>query len=103
MKRQPPCTPRHALNAAALACCALAGQTWAQSTAATAPAGTLERVEIVGSTPIPGTGLDRDKLPANVQHLGGARLREANAQNLPDLLRSQVGSVNVVETQGNPY
>ena len=100
---------RHTLQAAALACCALAGQAGAQSTApAAAPAAeaarpALERVEIIGTTPIPGTGLDRDKLPGNVQHFGGARLREAGAQNLPDLLRSQVGSVSVVETQGNPY
>ncbi len=100
---------RHALQAAALACCALAGQAGAQSTApsaapvAEAARPVLERVEIIGTTPIPGTGLDRDKLPGNVQHLGGARLREAGAQNLPDLLRSQVGSVSVVETQGNPY
>lgn len=86
------------LALAAASCCLLSGQAAAQSTAAS-----LERVEIVGTSPIPGTGLDRDKVPSNVQHLGGARLREAAAQNLPDLLRSQVGSVNVVETQGNPF
>ncbi|HNB46999.1 MAG TPA: TonB-dependent receptor, partial [Burkholderiaceae bacterium] len=91
----------HARCLAALACCALAAQAGAQ---ATEPAKTtLERVEVVGSTPIPGTGLDRNQLPGNIQHFGGAKLRDAQAQNLPDLLRSQVGSVSVVETQGNPY
>lgn len=99
----------HARCAAVMACCALAaqGHAWAQSAvpapSAEAARTTLERVEVVGSTPIPGTGLDRNQLPGNVQHLGGARLRDAQAQNLPDLLRSQVGSVSVVETQGNPF
>lgn len=94
----PPAWRRRSLALAAAACCLLSGQAAAQSAAAP-----LERVEIVGSTPLPGAGVERDKLPANVQHLGGTRLRDAQAQNLPELLRGQVGSVSAVETQGNPW
>jgi outer membrane receptor protein involved in Fe transport len=103
MKFPVPPVHRHARCAAALACCALAGQAWAQAAPVEARPPTLERVEIIGASPIPGTGLDRNQIPGNVQHLGSAKLRDAQAQNLPDLLRSQVGSVSVVETQGNPY
>jgi outer membrane receptor protein involved in Fe transport len=63
----------------------------------------LETVEIVGTTPLPGTGIDRDQVPANVQSLSGARLRDQQELNLGELLRRHVASVNVVETQGNPY
>jgi outer membrane receptor protein involved in Fe transport len=71
--------------------------------AQTAVAPTLDPVEIVGTTPLPGTGIDRDLVPANVQSLSGARLREQQELNLAELLRRHVASVNVVETQGNPY
>ncbi|MFM2120522.1 MAG: hypothetical protein RL722_1990, partial [Pseudomonadota bacterium] len=64
---------------------------------------TLEPVEVVGTTPLPGTAIDRDRLPANVQTLSGARLKEQQESNLAELLRRHVASVNVVETQGNPY
>ncbi|MEX8492829.1 TonB-dependent receptor [Sphaerotilus sp.] len=63
----------------------------------------LGRVEVVGTTPLPGTGVSRDKVPANVQTLGTARIDELGASNLPDLMRRSLGSVSVVETQGNPY
>jgi outer membrane receptor protein involved in Fe transport len=52
---------------------------------------------------MPGTGIDRDRVPSNVQSLSGARLREQQELNLAELLRRHVASVNVVETQGNPY
>lgn len=96
----------HRLAWAACLAAGVIGSAWAQAPAAiptAAPGAALERVEIVGSSPVPGTGIERDKVPGNVQHLGAAKLREADARNLPDLLRSQVGGVNVVETQGNPY
>lgn len=63
----------------------------------------LGRVEVVGTTPLPGTGVSRDQVPANVQTLGSSRLDELGASNLPDLMRRSLGSVSVVETQGNPY
>jgi outer membrane receptor protein involved in Fe transport len=92
----------HPLASAVSVLCILTGSAWAQ-TPGPAAAAPLERVEIVGNSPVPGTGIERDKVPGNVQHLGGAKLRDADARNLPDLLRGQVGGVNVVETQGNPY
>jgi hypothetical protein len=63
----------------------------------------LDRVEIVGTTPLPGAGVARDLVPSNVQGLGSARIEEIGANNLPDLLNRGLGSVSVVGTQGNPY
>ncbi|MGY0196193.1 TonB-dependent receptor [Leptothrix sp. BB-4] len=63
----------------------------------------LDRVEIVGTTPLPGAGVSRDQVPSNVQGLGAARIDEIGAANLPELLDRGLGSVSVVGTQGNPY
>lgn len=84
------------------------GQAAAESAApaAAAPTGSgpaLQRVEIIGTAPVPGTGIDRNRIAAPVQHLGGARLDEVNARNLPELMQGQLGGVHVIDTQGNPY
>jgi outer membrane receptor protein involved in Fe transport len=98
---------RHPIATAVLI--ALAWSAGSASAQTAAPAGsnptpaTLERVEIVGTAPIPGTGIDRNKVPANVQQFNSARLDELGASNLPELLRNHMGSAQVTETQGNPY
>jgi len=63
----------------------------------------LPPVEVVGTTPL-GSGLvPRDRIPANVQVFGAQRLEELDPLNVPELLNRHAGSVNVNETQGNPY
>jgi outer membrane receptor protein involved in Fe transport len=68
-----------------------------------AASATLPRVEIVGTTPVPGTGVPKDQIPANVQTADDRRLRQSQALNLPAFLNSQLPSVNLNETQGNPF
>jgi iron complex outermembrane recepter protein len=87
---------RHALAAAA--CAAAAG--WAPAQVVDTPA---QRVEIIGITPVPGTGVPRDQIPANVQSADDARLRRLQSLNLPDFMLVQLPSVNVNQIQGNPY
>jgi iron complex outermembrane receptor protein len=87
----------HALAWAALIACAPAAQ------AQTAPVTTLHPVEVVGTSPLPGTGVPKDQVPSNVQSADGARLRQLQSLNLPEFLASQLGSVNINETQGNPF
>lgn len=97
---------RHPVAAAALVALAWSAGGVAAQTAAPAPERAptaLERVEVVGTAPIPGTGVDRDKVPANVQQLNSARLDELGERNLPDLLQNHLGSAQVTSTQGNPY
>jgi outer membrane receptor protein involved in Fe transport len=66
---------------------------------------TLEspNVNIIGSTPLPGLGMPIEKFPGNVQSATAGDIRRAQAQTLPDLLTTQMPSVNVNDVQGNPY
>jgi outer membrane receptor protein involved in Fe transport len=56
-------------------------------------------VEIIGTTPLPGLGVARERIPANVQALVDS---DADA-TLPDALNRRLGSVVVNEIQGNPF
>jgi len=67
------------------------------------PTTTLPTIEVIGTSPLPGTGIDRDQVPANVQSLGASDLTRVGT---PSLLRSmvdQVGSVNITDTLGNQF
>lgn len=75
----------------------------AQAQAQEPPATALPPVEIVGTTPIPGVGQPRDRIPSNVQTLNLRRLRDLDALDLPELMSRSLGSVGVAEIQGNPY
>jgi iron complex outermembrane recepter protein len=74
--------------------------------AASSPDGasvTLPAIEVIGTSPIPGTGIDRDKVPANVQSLGASDLTR---EGTPSLLRSvvdQTGSASITDTLGDPF
>src|SRR4051812_28398674 len=63
----------------------------------------MQTVEIVGMTPLPGIGLARDRIPANVQILDSAAATGPDSANLPDALNRRLSSVFVNEIQGNPF
>lgn len=105
-----PCRPiwrHHPLaSASLLALAAFAPAVHAQSApvdAAAAAATVLPAVEVVGTTPVPGTGVPKDQIPSNVQTANERRLRQLQSLNLPDFMSSALPSVNVNQTQGNPY
>jgi iron complex outermembrane recepter protein len=60
-------------------------------------------VEVIGTTPLPGVGVSRDAIPANVQSGGAADLRDPGVLTLPDFMERSLDSVNVNAAQGNPY
>ena len=60
-------------------------------------------VEIVGTTPLAGAGVARERVPANVQTLDAAAANAAGDTTLPDALNRRLGSVFVSEIQGNPF
>lgn len=62
-----------------------------------------ETVEVIGSTPLAGIGVQRLHVPANVQTVSGKQLEEQESLNLPEFMARQLPSVNVNEIQGNPY
>ena len=63
----------------------------------------LPPVEVIGVSPLPGTGVPRDQVPSNVQTADAKRLRQLQSLNLPEFMASQLASVNINETQGNPF
>jgi outer membrane receptor protein involved in Fe transport len=74
-------------------------------TPAAAPAASvaLPPVTIVGTMPLLGSGIDRDKLPAAVTVLTERDLTRARPANATRALGDAVGGVTLSEALGNPY
>ena len=62
----------------------------------------LEAVEVVGVTPLHGSGVSADKIPANVQTVSADQLKKAQTISLSDYINRYLGSVSVNEAQNNP-
>jgi outer membrane receptor protein involved in Fe transport len=75
----------------------------AQSTTSGAEAQKLERVEIIGVSPLPGQGIDRELLPYSTQVLRRDRIDDAQAVNSTDLLNRRVPGAQVNDIQGSPF
>jgi outer membrane receptor protein involved in Fe transport len=60
-------------------------------------------VEVIGITPLPGLGVPRNEIPANVQAATEKDIERVQAINLPDFLNQAAPSLNVNEIQNNPY
>jgi len=63
----------------------------------------LPQVEIVGTTPLPGSGIALRDLPANAQIYTSRDLRQQGAENITDFLEQNAGGVSLNSAQGNPY
>jgi len=59
---------------------------------------TLAPVEVIGMTPLPGTGIDIGKVPANVQVLTSRDIGREGSPSLLNALNDQAGSVNINST-----
>jgi len=68
-----------------------------------APTPTLPTTEVIGTTPLPGVGIERDKLPSNVQSLPGPDAAKQGPGALGNALDQGLGSVNTNANQNNPY
>ncbi|GAP33723.1 TonB-dependent receptor [Piscinibacter sakaiensis] len=86
----------------ALACAALAALA-AGGAAAQQPVTELERVEVIGATPLPGLAVPRSQVPAPVQTATGAALERSGALGPADFAARRLGSVFVNEIQNNPF
>ncbi len=75
----------------------------AQTTDQAPPSATLPTVEVIGTSPVPGTGIDRDKVPSNVQTLGAPDVAKQGPAGLGTSLDQRLGSVNINANQDNPY
>jgi outer membrane receptor protein involved in Fe transport len=85
-----------------VALCTLSG---VAAQAQQAPIVTVPTVNIVGASPLLGSGVDRDTVPAETNVLKGNDLTRGGTTT-PDAVRSlneEVGGVNVDSASGNPY
>lgn len=64
----------------------------------------LPSMTVIGNTPLPGSGVDIDKVPANVQTLGAGSLWRDGADDLlPSAAARELSSVNLNSEQGTSY
>ena len=63
----------------------------------------LQPVEILGQTPLPGLVQQRDRYPGNVQLADDSAIERAKSANLPDFMNRRLTGVTVNEVQGSPF
>lgn len=68
-----------------------------------APPTVLPPVDVIGASPLIGSGIDRDTVPAETQMLDGNDLKRQGTPDLPGSLNQQVGGVALDAASGNPY
>lgn len=59
-------------------------------------------IDVVGVTPLQGTGVAANKIPANIQTVSSAQLEKAQSITLADYINRYLGSVYINEAQNNP-
>ena len=62
-----------------------------------------EQVDVVGVTPLPGAGVDPDRVPAVVARIDGADLAERGASSFADALHERLGAVTLEGTTTNLF
>lgn len=61
------------------------------------------QVTIIGVTPLPGLGLPRNEVPANVQTGRAADIERRHAADLTNFMNRTLGGVHINEVQNNPF
>jgi outer membrane cobalamin receptor len=64
---------------------------------------TLPPIEVIATTPLPGVGVPKEQIPANVQTGNAADLERSHANDLSGYMSRRLGSVHVNEVQNNPF
>jgi iron complex outermembrane receptor protein len=86
-----------------LACVCLGIQHRAQAADSSTNVVELPAVQVVGTTPLPGSGVPLDKVPGNVQLFSGNTLGEQTQTTIAGFLEQNANGVTVSQSQGNPY
>jgi outer membrane receptor protein involved in Fe transport len=93
---------RLALLTAAMSPAPVCAQTAAPSPAAPPPSVT-EQVTVVGTSPLLGSGIDRNLIPAETQVLGSADIAREGAPDVLQALNTQVAGINLDSASGNQF
>ena len=64
---------------------------------------TLPTIDVVGNTPLPGSEIERDKIPANVLSVPAADFDHTVAPSLTDAMVRALPGVSRGDTTGNPF
>src|SRR6204780_4690885 len=73
------------------------------TTSATEPNTRLAQVVVIGTTPLPGTNIDIDKVPGNVQTFSADDLAKDGQANLIGSMATQLSTVNINDTLADPF
>ena len=65
--------------------------------------GNLAQVVVIATSPLPGTNIDIDKVPGNVQTLSAADLSKDGTADLLGSVETQLSSVNTNDTMADPF
>ncbi len=96
--------PRSIAALVSLGASLLPASALAQAAAGAAvPEVNLPTVNIVGTSPLLGSGIDRNKLPATSNVLNSSDISRDGTPNALRALNEQVGGVNLESASGNPY
>ena len=63
----------------------------------------LQAVEVVGTSPLPGLGIEKSKLPFDVQSVNDEEIYGTKSMNLTEFMANNLTGVNVNEVQGSPF
>jgi TonB-dependent siderophore receptor len=64
---------------------------------------TLNTIEVISTTPLPGIGIAADEVPANIQTVSGEEMQAQHSLTIADFMSQNMTGVNVNETQNNPF
>ncbi len=59
-------------------------------------------IDVVGVTPLDGSGIAAQKIPANIQTVSSKQLEKSQSLSLSDYINRYLGSVSINEAQSNP-
>ena len=75
----------------------------AQAQIAPETANSLKEVQVVNTSPLPGIGIEKDKLPYEVQSVNSETLKASNSLNISEFMNENFNGVNINGIQGSPY
>jgi outer membrane receptor protein involved in Fe transport len=81
----------------------MSGSAVAQTSQSDEPATQLPPVEVVGASPLIGSGVDRNKVPAETHVLNSDDLKREGTPELLNSLNQQVSGVSLNSASGNPF
>lgn len=94
-------TRRFPIATAVSYCLSLPFSAWSQS--APNETSVLKEVQVINTSPLPGIGIEKYKLPYEVQSVDSQTIRKSGSLNMSEFMNENLTGVNVNDIQGSPY